>query len=164
MHRILGEGGVFLVLFWFLNMLQYFFMFGHLTGGNSFPRPLSTDDEMKYLKAYKSGCLDARNILIEHNLRLVAHVTKKYSQHAKDNEDFISIGTIGLIKAVESFKADKNVRLATYAARCIENAICFSVMHITPFLFLQKIYVCFHAFQEDVYDVAFDDYTLYYSL
>jgi len=106
-----------------LSILQGFFLFGHLTGGNSFPKPLSAEEEQKYLREYAAGSEDARNILIERNLRLVAHVTKKYSQHAKDNEDLISIGTIGLIKAVASFKSDKNVRLATYAARCIENAI-----------------------------------------
>jgi len=128
-----------------------------------FPKPLSAEDEKKYLQEFAAGSQDARNILIEHNLRLVAHVVKKYSQHAKDNEDFISIGTIGLIKAITSFKADRNVRLATYAARCIENATLFCATHITPFLFLQKIYVCFHAFQEDAYYVAFDDYALYYS-
>ena len=111
------------MLFGLLHILQGFFLFGHLTGGNSFPKPLTTEEEQKYLKALAEGCEDARNILIERNLRLVAHVTKKYSQHAKDNEDFISIGTIGLIKAVASFKGDRGVRLATYAARCIENAI-----------------------------------------
>ena len=105
------------------HILQGFCLFGHLTGGNSFPKPLTATEEQKYLAAYAKGCKDARNTLIEHNLRLVAHVTKKYSQHAKDNEDLISIGTIGLIKAVASFKPDKNVRLATYAARCIENAM-----------------------------------------
>jgi len=111
------------MFFGLLHFLQGFFLFGHLTGGNSFPKPLSAEDEQKYLKAFAAGSEDARNILIEHNLRLVAHVVKKYSTHAKDNEDLISIGTIGLIKAVGSFKPDKNVRLATYAARCIENEI-----------------------------------------
>ena len=111
------------MLFGLLHILQGFFLFGHLTGGNSFPKPLSAEDEQKYLRELAAGSEDARNILIERNLRLVAHVTKKYSQHAKDNEDLISIGTIGLIKAVASFRPDKNVRLATYAARCIENAM-----------------------------------------
>ena len=111
------------MLFGLLHILQGFFLFGHLTGGNSFPKPLSAEDEQKYLREFAAGSEDARNILIERNLRLVAHVTKKYSQHAKDNEDLISIGTIGLIKAIASFKPDKNVRLATYAARCIENEI-----------------------------------------
>lgn len=111
------------MLFGLLHILQGFFLFGHLTGGNSFPKPLSAEDEHKYLQELAAGNEDARNILIEHNLRLVAHVAKKYSQHAKDNEDLISIGTFGLIKAIASFKPDKNVRLATYAARCIENEI-----------------------------------------
>jgi len=111
------------MFFGLIHFLQGFFLFGHLTGGNSFPRPLSAEDEQKYLRELAAGSEDARNILIERNLRLVAHVTKKYSTHAKDNEDLISIGTIGLIKAVASFKPDKNVRLATYAARCIENEI-----------------------------------------
>jgi len=118
-----AQGRCFFMLFGLLHILQGFFLFGHLTGGNSFPKPLSAEEEQKYLIQFAAGCEDARNILIERNLRLVAHVTKKYSNHAKDNEDLISIGTIGLIKAIASFKPDKNVRLATYAARCIENAI-----------------------------------------
>lgn len=111
------------MLFGLSHFLQGFFLFGYLSGGNSFPKPLSAEDEKKYLQEFAEGSQEARNILIEHNLRLVAHVVKKYSQHAKDNEDFISIGTIGLIKAISSFKPDRNVRLATYAARCIENAM-----------------------------------------
>ena len=103
--------------------LQGFFLVGHMTGGNSFPKPLTAKEEAQCLQALANGCPQAKNKLIEHNLRLVAHVAKKYTNHAKDTEDLISIGTIGLIKAVQSFKPDKNVRLATYAARCIENAI-----------------------------------------
>ncbi|MCL2356315.1 MAG: sigma-70 family RNA polymerase sigma factor [Defluviitaleaceae bacterium] len=102
-------------------MLEGFFLFGHL--GNSFPKPLSSDEEKKYLQEYAKGSQDARNILIEHNLRLVAYVAKKYNNHAKDAEDLISVGTIGLIKAIVTYKSDKNVRLATYAIRCIENEI-----------------------------------------
>ena len=115
------------MLFGLAHFLQGFFLFGHLTGGNSFPKPLSAEDEQKYLKQLAEGNEDARNILIERNLRLVAHVAKKYSTHAKENEDLISIGTIGLIKAVASFKPDRNVRLATYAARCIENEILMDI-------------------------------------
>ena len=111
------------MLFGLLQLLQGFFLFGHLTGGNSFPKPLKPDEELKYLKEHADGNMDAKNILIERNLRLVAHVAKKYSNHAKDGEDLISVGTIGLIKAVSTYKTDKGVRLATYAARCIENAI-----------------------------------------
>ena len=111
------------MLFGLLHMLQGFFLFGYLAGGNSFPMPLPAEDEKKYLSLYANGSEDAKNILIERNLRLVAHVAKKYGNHAKDSEDLISVGTIGLIKAIASFKPDKGTRLATYAARCIDNAI-----------------------------------------
>ena len=89
----------------------------------SFPRPLSEQEERHYLNLAKSGDIDARNILIERNLRLVAHIMKKYYTQISDQEDLISIGTIGLIKGIESFDGSKGVRLATYAARCVENAI-----------------------------------------
>ena len=88
----------------------------------SFPRPLSESEEQHYLTQAKAGDLEARNILIERNLRLVAHIMKKYYTQASDQEDLISIGTIGLIKGIESFDAAKGARLATYAARCVENA------------------------------------------
>lgn len=89
----------------------------------SFPQPLTADEERNYLQKYTEGDLEAKHILIEHNLRLVAHVVKKYQHLDEDSEDLISIGTIGLIKAVMTFNPSKGVRLATYAARCIENAI-----------------------------------------
>ena len=89
----------------------------------SFPKPLSAAEERKCLERWAEGDLEARNTLIEHNLRLVAHIIKKYYTQAKDQEDLISIGTIGLIKGVSSYKSDKGVRLATYCARCIENEI-----------------------------------------
>ena len=89
----------------------------------SFPKPLSAAEEKAYLDRYAQGDLEARNQLIEHNLRLVAHIIKKYYTQMQDQEDLISIGTIGLIKGVSSYKSDKGVRLATYCARCIENAI-----------------------------------------
>ena len=89
----------------------------------SFPRPLSQKEEQHYLERAAAGDPAARNILIEHNLRLVAHIMKKYYAAESDQEDLISIGTIGLIKAVSSYKLDKNIRLATYASRCIENEI-----------------------------------------
>ena len=89
----------------------------------SFPKPLSAAEERKCLERWAEGDLEARNMLIEHNLRLVAHIIKKYYTQAKDQEDLISIGTIGLIKGVSSYKSDKGVRLATYCARCIENEI-----------------------------------------
>ena len=92
-------------------------------GGGSFPRPLKAEEEREYLQRWAQGDLEARNKLVEHNLRLVAHIVKKYYSQSGDQDDLISIGTIGLIKGISTFKADKNVRLATYASRCIENAI-----------------------------------------
>ena len=89
----------------------------------SFPQPLTADEEQYYMQKYTEGDLEAKYILIEHNLRLVAHVVKKYQHLSEDTEDLISIGTIGLIKAVMTFNPDKGVRLATYAARCIENEL-----------------------------------------
>ncbi len=88
----------------------------------SFPQPLTRQEEERYVRLAAQGDLEARNILISHNLRLVAHIMKKYYAQASDQEDLISIGTIGLIKGITTFKPDKGVRLATYAARCVENA------------------------------------------
>ncbi|MBR3753514.1 MAG: RNA polymerase sporulation sigma factor SigK [Clostridia bacterium] len=104
-----------------LSNLMYFTL--HLQNANSFPKPLSAKRERECFDKMKSGDEQARKALIEHNLRLVAHVTKKYYSLTADSEDLISIGTIGLIKAVNSFDYEKNVRLATYAARCIENEV-----------------------------------------
>lgn len=95
----------------------------HVTNSGSFPRPLTAAEEKKYLEQLKSGDEKAKTILIEHNLRLVAHIIKKYYSNARDQDDLISIGTIGLIKAVSTFNSNKGTRLATYAARCIENEI-----------------------------------------
>lgn len=89
----------------------------------AFPKPLCATQEQRYLKEYAAGDMNARRILIEHNLRLVAHIVKKYSSHDKDCEDMLSIGTIGLIKAIDSFDVNKGIKLATYAARCIDNEI-----------------------------------------
>ena len=94
-----------------------------LSGGGSFPKPLSAAEEREYLRRYAQGDQEARDVLIERNLRLVAHIIKKYYPQSADQEDLISIGTIGLIKGISTFKPDKNVRLATYASRCIENEI-----------------------------------------
>lgn len=94
-----------------------------LNGGGSFPKPLTAGEEKEYLKRFAEGDMEARNILIERNLRLVAHIIKKYYTQNGDQEDLISIGTIGLIKGISSFDPSKGARLATYAARCIENAI-----------------------------------------
>ena len=91
--------------------------------GGSFPKPLSAEEERRCLERLARGDLEARNTLIEHNLRLVAHIIKKYYTQSADQEDLISIGTIGLIKAINSFDPSKGARLATYAARCVENAI-----------------------------------------
>ena len=89
----------------------------------SFPKPLTEAEERHYLELAAQGDLEARNILVERNLRLVAHIMKKYYAQTADQEDLISIGTIGLIKGIASFDGSKGARLATYAARCIENAI-----------------------------------------
>jgi RNA polymerase sporulation-specific sigma factor len=94
---------------------------------NAFPQPLSAKEEEKYLQLMAEGDEQARNILIEHNLRLVAHIVKKFENTGEDVEDLISIGTIGLIKAIESYSSSKGTKLATYAARCIENEI---LMHL----------------------------------
>ena len=94
---------------------------------NSFPEVLSKDDEEKYLKLFNEGDENARDILIEHNLRLVAHIVKKFENTKEDKDDLLSIGSIGLIKAIDSYKSDSNVRLATYASKCIENEI---LMHL----------------------------------
>ena len=94
-----------------------------ISGGGSFPKPLTAEEERMYLQRSAAGDLEARNILIERNLRLVAHIMKKYYSQSADQEDLISIGTIGLIKGISTFDASKGARLATYAARCVENAI-----------------------------------------
>lgn len=99
------------------------FMVGYIQSSNLFPEPLSAEEEKQYLDNMKNGDEEAKNILIERNLRLVAHVSKKYASTNIDQDDLISIGTIGLIKGINSFDASKNIRLATYAARCIENEI-----------------------------------------
>ena len=112
----------------FLNIIKdFFFLVGYVTNYNLFPEPLSSEEEEKYLRLYEQGDEKAKKILIERNLRLVAHIAKKYNTSSTDQEDIISIGTIGLIKAVNSYNMNKGVRLATYAARCIENEI---LMHL----------------------------------
>ncbi len=108
----------------------------------SFPKPLSAEEEQYYLKRSAQGDLEARNILIERNLRLVAHIMKKYYAQSADQEDLISIGTIGLIKGITTFDPSKGARLATYAARCVENEI---LMH-------------FRAQRKSSQDVSLSDY------
>lgn len=110
-----------------LELLNVFFMFAHITTSASYPKPLTQEEETLYLQKFESGDDDARNILIERNLRLVAHIVKKYSNINKETEDLISIGTIGLIKAINTYKLGKGTRLATYAARCIDNEILMSI-------------------------------------
>jgi len=104
-----------------------FFLFGYVSNVNSFPQPLSPEEEQYYIKMLKEGNEEARNILIERNLRLVAHIVKKYTSNVNDADDLISIGTIGLIKAIATFNDEKGTRLATYAARCIENEILMQI-------------------------------------
>ena len=110
-----------------IGFLTYFFkqvfFFVSFVKNNTFPQPLPPEEEKKYLEQFANGNADARNKLIEHNLRLVAHIVKKFENTGEEQEDLISIGTIGLIKAVESFSSGKGTKLATYAARCIENEI-----------------------------------------
>ena len=105
-------------------MIRYVcFFILHVCGGGSFPKPLSEKQEREYLQRSQNGDLEARNKLVEHNLRLVAHIIKKYYGVQSEQDDLVSIGTIGLIKAINTFKPDKNIRLSSYASRCIENEI-----------------------------------------
>ena len=103
-----------------------------ISGGGSFPKPLTAEEERMYLQRSAAGDLEARNILIERNLRLVAHIMKKYYSQSADQEDLISIGTIGLIKAINTYRSDKNIKLATYASRCIENEILMHLRKTAP--------------------------------
>lgn len=114
---------MFLSLLPLLLMHASYFILRVQGSGGAFPKPLTAQEETEYLEKFHAGNLSARNKLIEHNLRLVAHIVKKYYADPADQDDLISIGTIGLIKAVSTFKPEKNAHLATYAARCIENEI-----------------------------------------
>ncbi|MCR6096913.1 sigma-70 family RNA polymerase sigma factor [Salipaludibacillus agaradhaerens] len=105
------------------HVVKELLVFVSFVKNNAFPQPLSQQDEKKYIELMKEGDEHARNLLIEHNLRLVAHIVKKFENTREDTEDLISIGTIGLIKAIESYSSGKGTKLATYAARCIENEI-----------------------------------------
>ena len=107
-----------------LLLCHSLFLSLHLSGGaGSFPKPLTAQQEREYLRRCAEGDLEARNQLVEHNLRLVAHIIKKYYTQTDDQEDLISIGTIGLMKAVDTFDATRKARFSTYASRCIKNAI-----------------------------------------
>ena len=99
------------------------FLTGYISGNNTFPKPLDEKEEEKYLQLLKAGDKKAKSILIERNLRLVAHIVKKYQIPHQERDELISIGTVGLIKAIDSFDVTKGTRLATYASRCIENEI-----------------------------------------
>ena len=108
-------------------LLELRFFIGHVSNKNNFPKPLNKQDEKKYLERYFNGDSDAYNKLVEHNMRLVAHIAKKYASDRYELDDLISIGSIGLIKAVRSFNREKSTHLVTYASRCIENEI---LMHL----------------------------------
>lgn len=110
-------------MFFLLDIFRSLFFFTASYSNNLFPDPLSSDDEKKYLKLMKEGDKEARNILIEHNLRLVAHIVKKFEHKSSEQDDLISIGTIGLIKGIDTYSMNKKVKLTTYCARCIQNEI-----------------------------------------
>ncbi|CDF58239.1 RNA polymerase sporulation sigma factor SigK [Thermobrachium celere] len=117
-----------------------FLLAGYITNGSSFPKPLTEEEEKKLFYEFKNGNQEAKAELITRNLRLVAHIIKKFGPMGKDSDDLISIGTVGLIKAIESFDYDKGNRLATYAARCIENEILMymrSVKKVKTEVYLQ---------------------------
>lgn len=109
---------------------QVFFLISYVSSGNSFPKPLSSEEELMYLLKSREGDIDARNILVEKNMRLVAHIAKKYTTSNLEYEDMLSIGTIGLIKAINTFNFEKGNKLATYASRCIDNEILMVIRNI----------------------------------
>ena len=111
----------------FLELAKELVFFTGYLSQNAFPQPLSESEETAWLIRLQNGDAEARDVLIRHNLRLVAHIAKKFESTSEEQDDLISIGTIGLIKGINTFKADKNVKLATYAARCVENEI---LMHL----------------------------------
>ena len=102
---------------------QIFLLISYISNVNSFPKPLTAEEEHVLLLKFEKGDFAARNILIERNMRLVAHIAKKYMNAVKDTDDLVSIGTIGLIKGVSNFDVNKGAKLSTFLARCIENAI-----------------------------------------
>lgn len=113
-----------MLLSFFSNLLSHvFFLFGYISSNNLFPEPLSKTEEEFYLRRYFEGDKKARDKLIEHNLRLVAHIAKRYTSSEQDMDDLISIGIIGLIKAIDSFSAEKGYKISTYASKCVENEI-----------------------------------------
>jgi RNA polymerase sporulation-specific sigma factor len=128
------------------------FVVGYISNNNLFPEPLTSEEEKIYLQRFENGDEEARNILIERNLRLVAHVCKKYGTANVEQDDLISIGTIGLIKGIKSFDSSKGVRLATYVSRCIENEV---LMHLRA---VKKI--CAEVYLEDTIGKDKDDNTV----
>ena len=102
---------------------NFLLLFGYISNNNLFPEPLSKTEEEYYLRRYFNGDKDAKDKLIEHNLRLVAHIAKRYANNEQELDELISIGSIGLIKAINSFKEEKNFKISTYASRCIENEV-----------------------------------------
>ena len=124
---IILKGDIFLFGFIFELICRIPFLLGFFSGKGTFEKPLSAKEEAELLKQMKEGNNEARDKLIERNLRLVAYVAKKYQSSGKEQDDLISIGTIGLIKALNTFNTDKNIRLGTYAVRCIENEILMCI-------------------------------------
>ncbi len=115
-------------MFEFLYLLKDVLAFaGYLTQGRALPKPLTPDEETKYLQSYLSGDEESRKVLIERNMRLVVHIAKKYDNSRLENDDLISIGTIGLIKGINTYNTKKGTQLATYCARCIENEILMAL-------------------------------------
>ena len=112
-----------MILSFLIQLFKSMFFFTASYSNNLFPDPLSIEEETKYLELMQNGDRDARNKLIEHNLRLVAHIVKKFDYKVGEQDDLISIGTIGLIKGIDTYKINKNIRLTTYCARCIQNEI-----------------------------------------
>ena len=108
-------------------LMHSLWLFLRIAPGGSFPRPLSREEERDCIERWAAGDMDARNTLIEHNLRLVSHILKKYYAQADDMDDLLSIGTIGLIKGVDSYRPDKGVRLSSYCSRCVENEVLMYV-------------------------------------
>lgn len=125
---------------WFLEHMLYFAL--HLDSTTAFPKPLSAEKEAEAFVRMAEGDASARSELIEHNLRLVAHVVKKYYSPNVDSEELISIGTIGLIKAVNSFNNSKSTRFATYAAKCIENAVIHKRKHSALIWYSRRPFIC----------------------
>lgn len=125
----IGFDEVIFVIEWMFLLKDALFLLGYMTRTNIFPKPLERAEEAKLIEAMQQGDESAREKLIEHNLRLAAHIAKKYTVPGFDQDDLISIGTVGLIKGVNTFKAGTGTQLSTYCARCIENAILSPMEH-----------------------------------